>query len=175
MMGAHRSAFVGEAEARAAIGAARQREADLALRIQRSERDREEAMASRAALSARFTAGEDVSGAELGAATSAVAASEERTAILQDAVRDAEAAAKEAEAALASAMVAELRGRSAPARFASQAALARFLADRENHDRFDRLASELQRARGRNLQELDDLLARSDEFAVPAGTVGKAA
>ena len=174
-MGAQRRAFPGEAEANAEIEAARQREADLALRIQRSERDREDAMEARAALSARFTAGEDVPGAQLAAATSAVAAAEERTAILQDALRDAEAATKEAEADLASAMVAELRRRAAPARAASQAALARFLEDRENHDRFDRLSSELQRARGGNLQELDDLLARSEDFAAPAGTVGKAA
>ena len=167
-MGAQRRPFPGEAEANAEIEAARRREADLALRIQRSERDREEAMEVRAALSGRLTAGEDVSGAELGAATSAVAAAEERTAILQDALREAEAATKGAEARLASAMVAELRRRAAPARAASQAALAHFLEAQTEHGRLDVLASELLRARGRNLQELEYQLTRSAEFGAAA-------
>ena len=92
--------FPGEAAARAAIEAARRREAELALLIQSAERRRRDAVEARSAMARRLASGEDVSASALSEATSAIGAAEERTAILQDAMRDAEAATKRAEAEL---------------------------------------------------------------------------
>ena len=81
------------------LGRSLGRELDLALAIQATERIRRSAVEERAALFARIAPGEAVDPAALAAATEAVAAAEGRTAVLQDALRDAEAEAKRALAA----------------------------------------------------------------------------
>ncbi len=110
------------AAARAAIAAARQSEAELAVRIQGAEDERREALVARGRLAARLAAGEDVPTDALGFATAAIAAAEEKTALLQDALREAEATTKRAEAQLLAVLRAEVSQRMSQVHAAAQAA-----------------------------------------------------
>ena len=158
--------FPGEAAARAAIEAARRREAELALLIQSAELRRREAVEARAAVVRRLASGEDVSATALSQATTAIGAAEERVAILQDALRDAEAATKRAEAEMDRLKRAELVRR-APLMKAEGAEMRRRGEDdtRRGWD-LDLLASDLLRVNAKRSEELDldGLLARSDRY-----------
>ena len=162
--------FHGEAAARAAIEAARRREAELALLIQEAEGRRRDAVEVRSAMARRLAWGEDVPAAALSDATTAIGAAEERTAILQDALRDAEAATKRAEADLERLKRAECVRR-APIMKADGAEMRRRGEDevRRGWD-LDVLASELLRVNATRSEEvdLDGLLARSDRYGPAA-------
>ncbi len=95
--------------------------------------------------------------------------------LLQEALREAEAATKRAGMALATVMRVELRRRFALARAAADAALVCFLEAKDRFGRLDVLASELQRAggnSGRKPEELEYHLAQSAEFAPAASGSG---
>ena len=164
--------FPGEAAARAEIEAARRREAELALLIQDAERQRREAVEAHGAVAHRLVSGEDVPASALSEATSAIGAAEERTAILQDALRDAEAATKRAEAEMNRLKRAEL-ARRAPLLKAEGAEMRRRGEDetRRGWD-LDLLASEALRVDAKRSEDLDGLLARSAGFGPVAAGAG---
>ncbi len=153
----------GEAEARAAIEAARAREADIALRIQAASTARQAAAAERSALVARIAAGEALPSAAIGSASAAVAGAEESVSLLQDALRQAEATTKRAGRQLADALRAELRRRHPLLRAAADTALKALLQHQEAHGRLDVLASDVQRAASgdKPIADLEFMLAQS--------------
>lgn len=158
----------GEAEALALIDGAEWREADLARRIQDSEAERRRAVEMRSDVAARIAAGEDVPEALASGATAAVGAAEQRTALLQEALREAEAATKRARGELVQVYRAELRRRSPIAHAAAAAAVQAFERARAERNRLEVLAMELQRGSStlaRPVSELHALLERSTEFA----------
>jgi len=162
----------GEVETRAAIEAARAREADIALRIQAAELSRREALDARAELVARIATGSALPASGIAAATAAIAGAEETIALLQDALRQAEAATKQADRKLGEVLRTELRRRHPLLRAAADTALAAFLQHREAHSRLDVLAADVQRAAAgdKPIDDLEFMLAQSAaEVAVAGG------
>ena len=91
----------GLADAQAALLAAQEKAADLALRIQRQEAARSEAVAARARLLNRISNGAEVEPAEVAAATNAIAEAEARATTLQEAATSASAEVRRAEQGVA--------------------------------------------------------------------------
>ena len=165
--GQHVAMPVGAA-AKAVIAAARQREAELAVRVQGSEDERREAVAVRGRLAARLAAGEDVAADALGPATAAIAAAEEKTALLQDALREAEAVTKRAEEELVGLLRAEMGRRLSLVRAAAHAAERRRAQAQVELGDLEALATDLRLAvndRTQRAADLETVLARADDVA----------
>ncbi len=128
------------AGARAAIDAAQAREVEIADRIQGAEQSRRAALDARAELVARIAAGEALPASGIAAATAAIAGAEESAALLQEALRAAETATRQAQARLGALLAAELERRYPLVCAARDAALDRFLKAQEEHGRLDVLA-----------------------------------
>ena len=156
------------AAAKVAVSAARHREAELVVRIQGAEAERREAVAVRGRLAARLAAGEDVAAEALSHATAAIGAAEEKTALLQDALREAEAATKRAEAQLLAVLRAEVSQRLSQVRAAAQAAERRRAQAQVELGDLEALATDLRLAVNDFTQraaDLETVLARADGVA----------
>ena len=158
----------GAAEAWAELEAAERREAELTRRTQDSEAERERAVEARADVVARLAAGEDVSAHVLAGTAVDVGAAEQRTGVLQDALREARVARDRAEKLIASVYRAECRRRAPIVRAAAAKAKAAADAARVHHAQLERLSSDLLLAGGNSATPqavTERLLQGSAEFA----------